>query len=126
MRILLASNHFFGFTGSELTPKTLVSIFLADGHAVFAWFESTSLLAAVMRRNPGDCSGCEGRCAFLGWNCRQDQFAGWIPVRGPGAGAGRAGLGLVGALFFLCFVSLGRRLFLPRAEHEFNRVALYQ
>jgi hypothetical protein len=61
------------------------------------------LRAAEMRRDPGDCSGCEGRCAFPGWSCRQDQFAGWIPVLGPGAGAGRAGLALGGVLSFLYF-----------------------
>ena len=67
------------------------------------------LRAAEMRRDPGDCSGCEGRCAFPGWSCRQDQFAGWIPFRGPGAGAGRTGLALGGALSFLYLPRESRR-----------------
>ena len=65
------------------------------------------LRASEVRRDPGHCSGCEGRCTFPVWSGRQDQFAGWIPVRGPGAGAGRAGPGLGGALSFLYFYVSG-------------------
>jgi hypothetical protein len=38
MRLVLASNHFFGCTGSELTLKTLVSVLSGYGHDVLAWF----------------------------------------------------------------------------------------
>ena len=66
------------------------------------------LRAAEMRREPGDCSGCEGRCAFPGWSAVPGKFAGPEPPgRGPAARTSRAGLGLGGALLFLCFCQFG-------------------
>jgi hypothetical protein len=64
--------------------------------------QGTVLRAGEVRRDPGDRSGGEGRCTFPVRSGRQDQFAGWIPFRGPEAGAGRAVLAPGGASSLPC------------------------
>jgi hypothetical protein len=67
MRVLLASNHFFGWTGSELNLQAICSIAHSHGHDVFAFFpflpdsvfasrvvgcDCSSSLAAVLKFAP--------------------------------------------------------------------------